>query len=876
MMDNLWHTLEKEEVVQQLNSSESGLEEEEAHRRLKQFGPNTLRLKNSETALRILIRQLQNPIVYLLLFATLLALLIREIEDSVVIFIVVLLNTAIGFFQEYRANKVIRALISMVPHETTVVRSGESRSIHSSQIVPGDLVVLQAGDRISADLRLLSVKNLHCDESTLTGESLPIHKRVDSVAQSAPIGDRKCMAFNGTYVTSGVGMGLVVSTGLKTEFGKISALIEKIAPLETPLSLSIKKIAQWVTLAILLISGALFWVGLIRGSSLFDAALAAVTMAVAAIPEGLPAIITIASSVGVRQMGRKGAIIRQLPAVESLGSTSVICTDKTGTLTYNEMAVQRVWTHLGSSFVSGAGYSHEGHFFPKEAGQEEEIIQLLRGAILCSDAFLDRSGAPFGDPTEIALVVAGRKVGILESDLREEWRREDVIPFESERRIMATLNSSPNGERSIFIKGAPEEILALCDLSSNLNSIEEAIVSMAKDGMRVLAIASKSVPLSTIEIGDDEIKSGYTLLGTLGMIDPPRHEVYGALRACREAGITVKMVTGDHPLTAEVVASDLGILGEGGVLTGFDIDQMNSDEWRRAAYKTHVFARVSPEHKLKLIETFQASDDVVAMTGDGVNDAPALKRADIGIAMGIKGTSIAKEASGMVLANDNFATIEAAIEEGRRVYDNLLKSLVFLIPANLGQALIILISVLFFPISSKLLIQPISPIQILWVNLVVAIALSLPLAFEPAEPNIMKRPPRKKRAPLLSRPLLIKSLLASIVIAGGTIGLFFWKLLSEGATVAEAQTMAVTTIILFLVFYLFECRSLKWETLFSNHFIFIGIGTVLIAQSIFIYLPFMNQIFNSSSLDWKEWLISTLVALLILPITALKGVVAHK
>jgi Ca2+-transporting ATPase len=773
----------------------------------------------------------------------------------------------------------------MVPHETTVMRDEDQKLILASHVVPGDVIILQAGDKVPADMRLFSVKNLQCDESTLTGESLPVSKHIECTDFQASIADRKCMAFSGTYVTAGTGQGVVIATGLKTEFGKISELIEHVVPLETPLTLTLKKISRWITFAVLIIGAALFAIGYLRGSSLFDAGFSAVTLAVAAIPEGLPAIITIASAIGVRRMARRQAIVRQLPAVEALGSTTVICTDKTGTLTHNEMTAQRLWTSSGFSFITGAGFSLEGQVIPpvgKESKDfiiQQQIIPLLRAAILCSDATIDHSSSgwkPIGDPTEIALVIAGRKLHINEDTLRSEWIRYDVIPFEPERRMMATLNASPAGTQSIFIKGAPEEILQACDLDETKKSqLMDQVGEMAKEGMRVLAVAEKVISAHLQTLEDKQTKSGFILLGLIGMIDPPRKEVYGAINACYEAGITVKMVTGDHPITAKSIGQDLGLLSENDkVITGVELNQLNKEQWKEIAVRYNVFARVAPEHKLKLIEALQEQENVVAMTGDGVNDAPALKRADIGVAMGIRGTAVAKEASDIILADDNFASIESAVEEGRRVYDNLIKALIFILPTSLGQALIILLAVLFFPIHQGILLQPILPIQILWINLVVAVALSLPLAFEIQEPDIMNRPPRKKKAPVLSGFILIRTLTLSVLMAVGAIGLFLWEYrleISKGTVekiaISEAQTMAVTAMMLFQVFYLFHCRSLRLSVLnmnfFSNPSILIGVSIVLLAQVAFTYVPFMNHLFYSSSLNPEAWLISTGAALVI-------------
>ena len=880
-----WHALESEVVFQKVSSSEEGLDINESKKRLKSYGFNILKGKTSETIPRILLRQLCNPIVYVLLLSTLLAFALGKFTDGLVVFGIVILNKIIGFVQEYRDNRIIKALSAMIPHETTTIRHGDQKLIPASHVVPGDIIFLQAGDKVPADMRLFSTKNLQCDEAALTGESLPVSKNVKTVFPEAPIAERKCMAFSGTYVTAGTGQGVVIATGLKTELGKISESLQHIVPLETPLSLTLKKIAGWITFGVVVSGAALFIVGYLRGSSLFDAGFSAVTLAVAAIPEGLPAIITIASAIGVRRMARRQAIVRQLPAVEALGSTTVICTDKTGTLTHNEMTVQRLWTDSGFSFVTGAGFGLEGQIIPSHEKKEkntiiqEEITPLLKAVILCSDATVDHTSSELksvGDPTEIALVVAGRKIQLHEDLLRSQWPRKDVIPFESEKRLMATLNTSPTKKQYIFIKGAPEEILQVCriDEVKKLEFLKQ-IDEMAKEGMRILAVAEKDVQNSLQTIGDQDIKSGFTLLGLIGMVDPPRKEVYKAINACYAAGITVKMVTGDHPITAKSIGQDLGLLkGDSAVISGSELHHLNTEEWKAVALKHNIFARASPDHKLKLVEALQSAGHVVAMTGDGVNDAPALKRADIGVAMGIKGTAVAKEAADMILADDNFASIEVAVEEGRRVYDNLIKALVFILSTSLGQALVILIAVLFFPITKGALLYPMLPVQILWINLVVAVALALPLALETPEPDIMRRPPRKKSEPILSRFILIRTLTVALLMAVGAVGLFLWEYhleISKGTlekiAISEAQTMAVAAMMLFQVFYLFHCRSLKLSVLkikfFSNPSILIGVGIVLLAQIAFTYLPFMNRLFHTSSLNGEAWIISIGVALVI-------------
>jgi Ca2+-transporting ATPase len=875
-----WHASDVEAIFKILNSSEDGLGSLEAAQRLKKFGANNIKIKNQQTIPRILLRQLLNPIIYILLASTLLAFALQKFTDGFVVISVIVLNTIIGFVQEYKANKVISALSAIVPHETTVTRDGVQQSILASLLVPGDVVTLQAGDKVPADMRLFFVKNFECDESILTGESVPVTKNLVIENSETPVAERKNMTFGGTYATTGTCQGIVIATGMKTEFGKISELIEQVVLLETPLTLTLQKIAKWITVGVVVIGAALFGISYLRGSTLFDAGFSAVTLAVAAAPEGLPAIITIASAIGVRRMARKQAIIRQLPAVEALGSTTVICTDKTGTLSHNEMTIQKLWTPSGISTITGVGYSLEGEVVSlNDTILQQEIKPLIRAAILCSDASLNLSSngwTPVGDPTEVAIVVVGRKLQVKEDLLRSEYPRDDVIPFDSERMMMATLNTSPSQQQSIFIKGAPEEIFQTCALDSVTRAkLVDQVNQLANAGMRVLAVAEKRCATRHGTLEENLITSGFTLLGLIGMIDPPRKEVYKAIETCFKAGIIIKMITGDHPLTAKSIAVNLGLIDEKeNVMTGFELDQLTKNRWKAVSSEYNVFARVTPEHKLKLVEALQEQQHVVAMTGDGVNDAPALKRADIGIAMGVKGTAVAKEASDMILADDNFASIEYAVEEGRRVYDNLIKALVFILPTSLGQAMIIILAMLFFPVHNGTLLQPILPVQILWINLVVAVALSLPLAYETPEPDIMSRPPRKKNTPILNGFILFRTIIVSILMGTGAIALFLWEYSVEIAkgtpeqiATSEAQTMAVTAMMLFQIFYLFHCRSLKESVFqmnfFSNPSILIGVGGVLLAQLAFIYHPFMNHIFHSSGLNGEAWLISLGVALFI-------------
>ncbi|TDD74878.1 cation-translocating P-type ATPase [Flavobacterium caseinilyticum] len=903
-MDNLtqnndWHSVSCNNVLKSLNASSEGLSAAEAAKRLKIAGPNILDRQTRESAFKILLRQFLNPLIYVLLAATILAIAMGKITDGIVVFSVIVINAIIGFIQEYQAGKTIQGLLQLMPENATVMRDRKQKTIPAADLVPGDYVLLQAGDKVSADMRLTFVKNMQCNESVLTGESLPVEKNTDIIAMETGIADRKNMIFSGTLITSGKAEGVVVLTGIKTEIGKISALLQTTISVKSPLTKSLEKIARGITFSIISVGILVFLIGMFRNYATLDAIFSAITLAVAAIPEGLPAVITIASAIGVKRMANRRAIIRHLSAVETLGSTTVICTDKTGTLTLNEMTVKLLWNGKQKFNVTGVGINTNGKILKNDSddeGTDDEIGELIRAAALCNDATLHHKEGHWkavGDPTEVALIAVAGKFGINEDELRSKWQRLDELPFDSEKKIMATLYLSPFGEKIIYLKGAPESVISLLlnsDNSSTLVDTEQVRtegLQMAETGMRVLAFASKKVDIEHSSLITEDDLCDFYFLGLQAMSDPPRIEVKEAIDTCHKAGITVKMITGDHPSTAAAIGRELGFKNAERVITGKELQNLNAEELQEVVKNTNIFARVSPEDKLNLVKALQANGEVVAMTGDGVNDAPALKRADIGVAMGISGTAVAKEAADMILADDNFESIKAAVEEGRRVFDNLQKSIVFLLPTSIGLGLVIFIAVLFFPTERGILLIPMQPVQVLWINLITAVALSLPLALEAMEPNVMNRPPRKPNKPLLSSLIIFRMVLVSFVMAGGTIGLFLWEYnieLSRGIghsqAISEAQTMAVTAMVLFQVFYLIDCRSLHFSAhkigLFSNPSIYIGIATVLFVHSAFVYFPFMNRWFHSSPLKVEAWVVSASVAFSILIIISIEKWIRRK
>ena len=893
--NNQWHAIDYKEVLENFESSLQGLEIEEVNKRQEKYGLNELRRKNKDGVLKVLWRQINNPLIWVLIGSSTLATALGKITDGMVVLAVVVVNSIIGFIQEYKAGKAIEALSNMVPENATVIRNGNIITIPVSEIVPGDIVQVAAGDRIPADMRIIQQKNLQVEEAALTGESVPSQKTTEAVNPDAVLGDRKCMVYSGTLVVSGTATAVVVKTGMDTELGKISDMLNETVDLDTPLTKKLGVIGKYLTIGIVAITAIIMFIGTYRalgqGVLLFDALkeslIFAIALAVGAIPEGLPAVVTIALAIGVQRMAKRNAIIRKLPAVETLGSTTVICSDKTGTLTRNEMTVSELWNYNYSIQVTGVGYHKAGVFKQNNAelaALPEDMLLLLKKAVLCSDANVLYTANEYsisGDPTEVALVVAAAKAGISIDGLRQEIPRKDVVPFDSEKQYMATLNDN------IILKGAPEVVLKRCSTHvGGVNLDTQKIISqielLGSKGMRVLAIAQKTQSKSD-EISVDDIENGFEFIGLIGMIDPPRTEAIEAIKACHNAGITVKMITGDHHATARAIGMELNLSANGTVVTGVDLSKMSDAELDKTIQSTNIFARVAPEHKLRLVKALQKANDVVAMTGDGVNDAPSLKQSNVGVAMGITGTSVSKESADIVLADDNFSSIAAAVEEGRRVYDNLLKSLAFLLPTNLGLAFILIYGIIFFPFNpiTKELLLPMLPVQLLWINLVAAIALALPLAFEVKEPNVMNRPPRKPDEALFNGFVTFRVFFVSILMTVGTIVLFSWEYsysLSTGMAqtdaLARSQSIAVTFIIFFQIFYLINCRSLKESVLkiglFSNGFIFLGIGSIMLLQAMFLYTPFMQKVFGTASLDGKGLFISFVAGSLIFVVISIE------
>ncbi len=858
------HDREVEEVLGRLGSdARQGLTPQEAERRLEQHGPNQLPEVAAAGPVRRLLRQLHHPLVYVLVVSGAITLALRDLVDASVIFGVVVLNAVIGFVQESKADAALEALRSMVHTRARVVRGGQRLEVPSEDLVPGDLVLLEAGDKVPADLRLTECSELRLDESALTGESLPVTKRLGVLVGPTPVADRRNMVWSGTLVVAGTGSGVAVATGADTEVGEIHRLVGGAAVLATPLTRKLSVFSAWLTVVVLALAALTFAVGVLRGESGAEMFTAAVALAVGAIPEGLPAAVTITLAIGVSRMARRGAVVRRLPAAETLGGATVICTDKTGTLTQNRMSVQVLWSPDREVDVGPGARAASASAAVR--GDESLWWCLLAGSN-CNDAALSESGEGVGDPTETAMLVVGSALGAAPHALP----RLGSVPFSSERQYMATRHATDDGD-VVLVKGAVERVLALC--SSQLgsgggrSSLDRATVlaaahELAAQGMRVLATA-----LLTDAGSDalDDVVAGRTRLtftGLQAMLDPPRTTAAAAVRSCRDAGIDVKMITGDHAGTATSIARQVGLVdGDGDgevVLSGADVEALGDHELGPAVERATVFARVGPGQKLRIVEALQARRHVVAMTGDGVNDAPALKQADVGVAMGRSGTEVAKDAGDLVLTDDDFATIEAAVEEGRGVFDNITKFIVWTLPTNMGEGMVILVAIL---LGSSL---PILPTQILWINMTTAVALGLMLAFEPKEAGIMSRPPRDPGRSLLSTPVVLRTVLVSALLVVGSRWVFDHEL-AQGASLEVSRTAAVNVFVTVEAFYLFSCRSLVlpiWRTrLLGNRWLLVGVAVQVVGQAAFTYLPAMNALFHTAPIDADVWGRILLVAL---------------
>ena len=857
-----WHFLAAEEVALRLEAScADGLGEAEVIGRRAVHGENRISPRARKGPLRRFALQFVQPLVVVLLLAAVVTALLGEWVDAGVIFGVTLINAIIGFIQEGRAENALAALSLAVTSEVTVLRAGGKQRLPSTELVPGDIVLLAAGDKVPADLRLFRSKDLQAIESALTGESAAVSKHGGALPEDTLLADRCNMAYAGTVMISGQGAGLVVATGDRTETGRISRLIAEAPDLTTPLTRKMASFSNWLLIAISLLALLTFAVGLLRGEAAFEMFMAAVALAVGAIPEGLPAAMTITLAIGVSRMARRRAIIRKLPAVETLGSTTVICSDKTGTLTENQMTVREIHAGGVQTMVSGNGYAPNG-----KLGDGQEISGALRecllAGVLCNDAALRRSNRHWeivGDPTEGALLVTARKAGLDERTLATMFPRLDEIPFDSARQYMATLHEI-EGTRIAYFKGALEQLLprsvSMLDADGTVVALRRAEIdgaarNMAAQGLRVLAVARLfGAEATTLDAAS--AAGGLQFVGLFGMIDPPRAKAISAVRACHAAGIAVKMITGDHAVTALSIARHLGIAQAGdSALTGRELAALDDDALRTVVRSTAVFARVEPEQKLRLVRALQANGEIVAMTGDGVNDAPALKQADIGIAMGQAGTEVAKDAADMVLTDDDFASIEAAIEEGRGVFDNLVKFITWTLPTNFGEGLVIVAAVL----AGATL--PITPLQILWINMTTAVFLGLMLAFEPIEHSVMHRPPRPPGQPILDPALVWRIVLVSVLLLAGSFGLFLREL-EQGNSLAEARTVAVNVFVVVEAMYLFNCRSLTrsaWRIgVFSNPAIWYGVLVMALLQGLLTYLPLMNRLFATAPIGVNEWL----------------------
>ncbi|KFI25526.1 carbonate dehydratase [Haematobacter missouriensis] len=853
--DDPWHALTAEAAAGRLGAGTEGLASAEAAERLTRYGPNDLPEQAARPAIVRLLAQFNNVLIYFLIAAAAAALLLGHPVDAGVILAVVLANAIVGFVQEGKAEQALSAIRALIAPHAVALRDGERMEVDTRDLVPGDVVLLEAGDQVPADLRLLRARHLVIDESILTGESVPVQKDTRPVSAAAAIGDRSDMAFSGTLVATGQAQGLVVGTGSRAEIGRISAMIGEVETGTTPLLQKINRFGRQFTLVALIGAVAVFlYAHFVDAYGWEEALLISVALAVGVIPEGLPAVITITLAIGVRRMAARHAIIRKLPAVETLGATRTICSDKTGTLTLNEMMVARIVTPEGDWRVEGAGYAPEGRFIRN--GQQvspDGAVRLLRAGMLANDGkIIQRDGTwrVAGDPMDGALLAVAAKAGMGDVE-RESEPLLDVIPFDAEYRFLAVLTNGPEG-RMIRVKGAPEAVLAMCDSDSAgpLDALvwQQRINALAEAGQRVLGFAER--PAVRDDLAMTDMERGFTFLGIAGFIDPPRPEATEAVALCRSAGIAVKMITGDHVLTARAIAGQLGMAENPLATTGAEVEALTDTDLADVAERTTVFARASPEHKLRIVRALQSRGEVVAMTGDGVNDAPALKQADVGIAMGRKGTEAARQAAEMVLTDDNFATIVAAVKEGRTVFDNIRKVISWTLPTNGGEAVAVIMALLLaWPV-------PMSAVQILWINLILSATLGLVLAFEPPEPDVMERRPRPAGAQLLTPFMLWRVVLVSLLFAIGVFGISAYGA-AKGYDLAGQRTLAVNAVVVMEIFYLFNVRYMHVRSLRAVGFkgtpaVLGAVAVVVVAQLLFTYLPVMQELFDTRPLTLAD------------------------
>ncbi|MFD2742864.1 MULTISPECIES: cation-transporting P-type ATPase [Sphingobacterium] len=860
-----WHAQDVDTVLTKLGAdSLEGLKKATVDKLLEKHGRNELPQKKKESTFIRFIKHFHDVLIYVLLAAAVVTTILGHYTDTIVIILVAIINAAIGFVQEGKAEKALESIKGILSLKATVLRDGKREEIDATEVVLGDIVLLSAGDKVPADLRLFESDNLKIEESALTGESESSEKNTEPLEEDIDLGDRNNMAYTSTTVTNGTGKGVVTAIGKNTEIGKINQMMSDVTQLTTPLLRQTAQFGKTIALATLVLAAATFAYGYyLRDYDTEELLMSVIGLAVAAIPEGLPAILSIILAIGVQNLAKRNAIVRNLPSVETLGSVSVICSDKTGTLTRNEMTVKNLVLTDEQYEVTGIGYSpEEGEIQQNEktvkVEEEDNLQELLRCIYICNEASLDQDKngewSIKGDPTEGALVTVYEKSGLE----KEKPKRESTIPFDSDYKYMATLIEQ-DGEGVVYVKGAPDRLIEMAnkqlgkdgeEIDMDASYWEKQVSALAKEGKRLIAAAYKKMPSSGSKIDHDEVEDGLVMIGLAGIIDPPRDEAIEAIKVCSDAGIRVKMITGDHVDTAKAIGKEMGIGDGEKACRGADLEKMNDEEMRNAVKEYDIFARTSPEHKLRLVEALQAEGRICAMTGDGVNDAPALKKADVGIAMGIKGTEVTKDASQMVLADDNFRTIVDAVEEGRRIYDNLKKTILFILPTNGAESLLIMASILFG------YIMPMTPLQILWVNMVTSVTVSLALAFEDMEIGTMKRPPRKEKEPLLSGYFIWRILFVSVLIGGGTLYLV-QHLSAQGVENGTIRTITMQTIVIAQLFHLFNCRSIHGTAFdskfFTNKAIYIVAVILFVLQAAITYLPFMNEVFDTKPLALSFW-----------------------